>query len=384
MPRGPDIDAAADSSIAARAHIPALDGLRGIAILLVIPHNADIFSDSASWLWPIALIAHAGWIGVQLFFVLSGFLITRNLLDTRRDANYLRSFYVRRALRIFPLYFLTLFVGLIVLPHVVQFSPEALASHRHQMWLWTFLSNWAQPFGAAVVGFSHFWSLAVEEQFYLVWPFVVLFAAGTRLFWVSVVVAVAAFVSRVVLMQAGAVPDMLYMFTNCRMDALALGAAGAALSLTPAFMQWLAGNIRALYLSIFGVLVAAALFSHSYSVYDSRTLIVGQTLLAGAFAVLIVSVGSIPARSFGHFLRRMFETGWLQTVGRYSFAMYVFHMPILVAYGDSLHSALSFAGSATPLLYALSAIVLSFLAGLVSYHLLEKHFLRLKAALAPR
>jgi peptidoglycan/LPS O-acetylase OafA/YrhL len=200
MPRGPDIDAAADSSIAARAHIPALDGLRGIAILLVIPHNADIFSQSAPWLWPIALVAHAGWIGVQLFFVLSGFLITRNLLDTRRDANYLRSFYVRRALRIFPLYFLTLFVGLVVLPHVVQFSPGALASHHNQVWLWTFLSNWAQPYGLEVSGFSHFWSLAVEEQFYLVWPFVVLFAAGTRLFWVSVVVALAAFVSRVVLM----------------------------------------------------------------------------------------------------------------------------------------------------------------------------------------
>jgi len=381
MRRGRDIDT--DSVNAARAHIPALDGLRGIAILLVIPHNADIFSNSASWLWPIALIAHAGWIGVQLFFVLSGFLISRNLLDTRRDANYLRSFYVRRALRIFPLYFLTLFVGLVVLPHVVQFSPAALASHHHQIWLWTFLSNWAQPYGLEVSGFSHFWSLAVEEQFYLVWPFVVLFAAGTRLFWVSVVVALAAFVSRVVLMQAGAGPEMLYMFTNCRMDALALGAAAAALSLSPPFMQWLAGNLRALYLSIFGVLVAAALFSHSYSVYDSRTLIVGQTVLAGAFALLIVSVGSIPSRSFAHFLRRVFETGWLRTVGRYSFAMYVFHMPILVAYGDSLHEALSFAGSATPLLYALSAIVLSFLAGLVSYHLLEKHFLRLKTVLAP-
>jgi peptidoglycan/LPS O-acetylase OafA/YrhL len=382
MPRGPDIDASASVN-AARAHVPALDGLRGIAILLVIPHNADIFSNSAPWLWPIALIAHAGWIGVQLFFVLSGFLITRNLLDTRRDANYLRSFYVRRALRIFPLYFLTLFVGLVVLPHFVQLGAGALASHHNQIWLWTFLSNWAQPYGLEVSGFSHFWSLAVEEQFYLVWPFVVLFAAGTRLFWVSVVVAFAAFVSRVVLMQAGASPEMLYMFTNCRMDALALGAAGAALSLSPPFMQWLAGNIRALYLSIFGVLVATALFSHSYSVYDSRTLIVGQTLLACAFALLIVSVGSIPSGRFGHFLRRAFETRWLRTVGRYSFAMYVFHMPILVAYGDSLHSALSFAGSATPLLFALSAIVLSFLAGLVSYHLLEKHFLRLKPVLAP-
>jgi peptidoglycan/LPS O-acetylase OafA/YrhL len=168
------------------------------------------------------------------------------------------------------------------------------------------------------------------------------------------------------------------------MDALALGAAAAALSLSPALMHWLAGHIRALYLSMFAVLVATALFTHSYSVYDSRSLIVGQTLLACVFALFIVSVGSIPPRSFGHFLRRMFESRWLRTVGRYSFAMYVFHLPILDAYGDSLHDALSFAGSAAPLLYVLTAIALSFLAGLLSYHLLEKHFLRLKAVLAPR
>ena len=96
----------------ARAHIPALDGLRGVAILLVIPHNADIFSNSAPWLWPIALLAHAGWIGVQLFFVLSGFLITRNLLASRGAPHYFRTFYARRALRIFPLYFLTLVAAL--------------------------------------------------------------------------------------------------------------------------------------------------------------------------------------------------------------------------------------------------------------------------------
>jgi peptidoglycan/LPS O-acetylase OafA/YrhL len=374
MPRAPDI--------AARAHIPALDGLRGIAILLVIPHNADIFSESATWLWPIALLAHAGWIGVQLFFVLSGFLITRNLIDTRREPNYLRSFYIRRVLRIFPLYYLTLFVGLVVLPQVVDLSPGALASHQHQIWLWTFLSNWMQPYGIEVSGFSHFWSLAVEEQFYLLWPFVVLFAAGSRLLWICLTLALLAVLSRVLLMHADARPEMLYMFTHCRMDALALGAAAAVLSFSPASMQWIATNLRALMLSVFGVLVVAALASHSYSVYDPRTLIVGQTLLACAFALLIVNVGSIPAGTFGHWLRSLFEMRWLRTVGRYSFAMYVFHLPILVVFGDAMREFWAFTGSATPLLYALTAIALSFVAGLISWHLIEKHFLRLKAVWA--
>jgi peptidoglycan/LPS O-acetylase OafA/YrhL len=371
-----------DRDIAAQAHIPALDGLRGIAILLVIPHNADIFSHSAVWLWPIALIAHAGWIGVQLFFVLSGFLITRNLLDTRGDDNYLRSFYVRRVLRIFPLYYLTLLVGLVVLPHVIDFSPGALASHHNQIWLWTFLSNWVQPYGIEVSGFSHFWSLAVEEQFYLLWPFAVLFAAGSRLLWVCLALVLLALLSRMLLMHAGAKPEVLYMFTNCRMDALAMGAGAAALSLYPAWTQWLARNIRAVQLIVLAVVLVAAFFSHSYSVYDPRTLIVGQTLLAAAFALLIAGIGSIAPNTFGHTLRRLLEMRWLRTVGRYSFAMYVFHMAILLAFGDSILDALAFAGSATPLLYSLAAILLSFLAGLISYHLVEKHFLRLKPVLA--
>ena len=130
------------------------------------------------------------------------------------------------------------------------------------------------------------------------------------------------------------------------------------------------------------VLVVTALFSHTYSVYDPRTLIAGQTLLAAAFALLILTVGSIQPRIFGHSLRRLLESRWLRSVGRYSFAMYVFHLPILVAFGDSIRDALAFSGDAMPLLYALTAILLSFAAGFLSYHLVEKHFLRLKSRFA--
>ncbi len=374
MPGSPDI--------ARRAHIPALDGLRGIAILLVIAHNADTFSNSAAWLWPVALLAHAGWIGVQLFFVLSGFLITRNLLDTRGGDSYLRSFYVRRALRIFPLYFLTLIVALLILPHIVALSPGALASHQHQVWLWTFLSNWAQPYGQEVSGFPHFWLLAVEEQFYLFWPFVVLLATGTRLLWICVAIAVLALLSRLLMMHAGARSEMLYMFTHCRMDALALGAAAAVLQLSPGVPQWIGRHFRAVLLATIGVLVATGLLSHTFSVYDPVTLLYGQTLLAAAFALLMVGIDAIPPGTVGRRLAGLLEARWLRSVGRYSFAMYVFHLPIHMASGHVIRDAVAFTGSAAPLSYAVVAIVLSYLAGMVSYHLLEKHFLRLKAVLA--
>ena len=365
-----------------RAHVPALDGLRGIAILLVIPHNADTFSQSAAWLWPVALLAHAGWIGVQLFFVLSGFLITRNLLARRGSGDYLRSFYVRRALRIFPLYFITLLVGLVVLPRLVEFTPSALASHQNQFWLWTFLSNWAQPLGHEVSGFSHFWSLAVEEQFYLVWPFVVLLAAGTRLFWICVIVAVLALVSRIVMMGAGAKPEMLYMFTHCRMDALALGAAAAVLSRNFVAMQWITRHVRPLMLAVLGVLAIAALGTHVFSVYDPGTLIVGQTLLAVAFAITLLTIERFPRGTLFGAIPRVLELRSLRLVGRYSFAMYVFHLPLLSVFGEELRRAAEPTGSAAPLVYAIGAVALSFLAGMLSWHLIEKHFLRLKSVLA--
>ena len=155
-------------------HIPALDGLRGIAILLVVLHNAPDFpTHSSGFIWLAAIVGTVGWIGVELFFVLSGFLITRQLLDSQRSGNYYRAFFGRRILRIFPLYYVALLIGLVVFPLVFPGAVDSSSPRRDQIWLWTFLFNWAHPFGTAGFGFSHFWSLAIEEQFYLIWPFVV-------------------------------------------------------------------------------------------------------------------------------------------------------------------------------------------------------------------
>ena len=150
--------------------IPALDGLRGIAILLVLIHHLTIYRPEGgldSW---IAAVPLFGWCGVNLFFVLSGFLITGILLDTRDSPVFYRSFFARRVLRIFPLYYGVLFLGFVLAPLLLP-MPDAYG--RHQLWLWTYLANFAMPFGKGEPAFSHFWSLCVEEQFYLVWPFLV-------------------------------------------------------------------------------------------------------------------------------------------------------------------------------------------------------------------
>jgi peptidoglycan/LPS O-acetylase OafA/YrhL len=363
-------------------YLPSLDGLRALAILLVIPHNSDTFGPT-TWLKPAALLAHAGWIGVQLFFVLSGFLITRNLLSTRDSTNYYRMFYERRILRIFPLYFLTLFVAFVVLPHCINLSTNFLNSTPNQVWLWTFLSNWAQPFGRGVVGFSHFWSLAVEEQFYLVWPFLVLWCSGRRLVWASVAIAAAALMTRLILLSFSARPEILYMFTVCRMDALAIGAAAAVLSQSQSVDTWLRARRNLAFSFSLIAFAAVAVISNVFEIYSAATFSIGHPALAIAFAVMVMNLSSIDSHREPHWVARILSYGWVRSIGRYSFAMYVFHLPLEIAFGSRIQRALEFSGSARPLLFSLALILLSYVAGWASYHMIEKYFLRLKRKVVP-
>src|SRR5262249_49808445 len=117
--------------------------------------------------------ASYGMLGVDLFFVLSGFLITGLLLDAKGRPHYFRNFYARRTLRIFPLYYLVLAALFLVLPHLATLPMNLETAREHQGWLWAYVANFyiaAQSSWAALSYVSHFWSLAIEEHFYLIWP----------------------------------------------------------------------------------------------------------------------------------------------------------------------------------------------------------------------
>jgi peptidoglycan/LPS O-acetylase OafA/YrhL len=157
-------------------HTPALDGIRGIAILLVLVHHFTLFDPITSvgaWLGFVALL---GWSGVDLFFVLSGFLITGILIDARTSDRYFISFYARRTLRIFPLYYLVVFLCFVVLPYFPRWH-ELLVGHANlPEWpYWTYLVNFSiaerDAFQHGVLDVA--WSLAIEEQFYLLWAVLV-------------------------------------------------------------------------------------------------------------------------------------------------------------------------------------------------------------------
>ncbi|HBE71568.1 MAG TPA: acyltransferase, partial [Planctomycetaceae bacterium] len=159
-----------------RRHISQLDGLRGLAILLVTVYRFAKEIPESALLSPIKAVCGVGERGVDLFFVLSGFLITGVLIESIGQPKAYRNFLARRSLRIFPLYFMAL-GGLLAISAYSTFYRGVFAqAERNQVYLWSYLTNIKMSWEAewCFGSLDHFWSLAVEEHYYLFWPLVVL------------------------------------------------------------------------------------------------------------------------------------------------------------------------------------------------------------------
>jgi peptidoglycan/LPS O-acetylase OafA/YrhL len=366
---------------------PELDGIRGLAILGVLLTHCYSYLEDTPLTRPILTVMSFGGWGVDLFFALSGFLITGILLETRQATNYLSSFYLRRFLRIFPLYYLvlgTLFAWALVSPWaaanmpVRQEWPNYVVYLQNVPWLW--------PHGFANGHMmSHFWSLAVEEQFYLVWPFVVLLLPETALLWICGVVFALALPLRLYLVSHVFGTSWASMIvTTSRMDGLFVGAACVLLLRKYRDFPWkliiLSGVTGA------GLLTWVAVFHHRApgqpigSGFHIRTFgVTAIALLVGA--LLGLSQKHLPA------LERIFTTRWLRFFGRYSYGIYVFHVPIydvasrLVAPRLGLQFPLAL-GPACLFILVINAI--SVAVAVVSFEFLESRILQLKGRFAPR
>lgn len=363
--------------------IATLDGLRGIAILLVLVLHFTMYGGSLSAAGTDRLverIARAGWIGVDLFFVLSGFLITGILYDAKGREGYFRSFYVRRLLRITPLYYgaLVLFLGL--LP-VVWPAHEGLAGLRGEgVWYWTYLINFRiaaegwPHFGAL----GHFWSLAVEEQFYLLWPLAVFLLRRRPLMALCAACMALAVATRLALHLAGHAPAA-FVLAPARLDALAAGALLALAVRGPAGLPAVARWAKPAAIAGAAGLLALFAWKGGLPAEDPAVSVAGQALLALGFAaVLALALEAEPGSRGGRWL----AAPVLVFFGRYSYGLYVLHHPLLFLKpeGWSYDNLPLVLGSRLPgwLLFIAAGIGVSVVLALLSWHLWEKPFLDLK------
>lgn len=374
-------------AIAEPARIMPLDGVRGVAILLVVLHNTGAVSGALSSfalkLW--ASLVNPGWVGVQLFFALSGFLITRILLESKGADGYFRRFYVRRTLRIFPLYYAAVAVVFFVAPHVRGL--EALAAHgsRSSLWYWSYLANWAQPFGGLVPSLGHFWSLGVEEQFYIAWPALVLLLRERSLAILCAAMALGALAVRATFFLIYA-PDTAgsaaYDFTIARCDALASGALVAVLARHPQIMIAARRWAWRATLGIAALLAVIFVKQRGFNSLELPVATVGQTLLATLSALLVLLCVS-PANDAATIrLQRAMSTPWLRSIGKYSYAIYVIHLPLSCVLRPYIEAQLA-SGDANTRLgeyvgYVVVIFALSYLFAVVSWHVIEQPFLELK------
>jgi peptidoglycan/LPS O-acetylase OafA/YrhL len=358
-----------------RGHIPALDAIRGLAIVVVTLYRFGGGGDGPERAIDHPWLIELGQRGVDLFFVLSGFLITGILFDAKGKEHYFRNFYVRRALRIFPLYYGVLLTAVVILPRLIpSLAAEFQPVVEHQAWLWFYGANALQAYeGRWCLGpLNHFWSLAIEEHFYLVWPAVIYFSSRRTALRICGGLFAASIFARFAWLASGGNDVAAEVLTPLRMDGLVLGSWLALVARGPGGLAWLA-RWAAPWLFGCGLAAIAAellgrrLFGLPYAAWACT---------CGAF--LVLTVAAPRSGSLG----RLAGSKTLQFFGKYSYAMYVFQLPLIYLLAPLVTATglERLIGSAAigQLVYCVIVTALTTLSALASWHLFEKRLLALK------
>ncbi len=365
-------------------HIPELDGIRGIAILVVlIGHfGSTANGESVKLGRTLSEVFGLGWIGVDLFFVLSGFLITGILLDSKGSNGYFSNFYARRTLRIFPLYFLYIFVFFHVampLGHMLHHGENIDTSG--EIWYWLYLPNWWNGSGHSIKYLIHFWSLGIEEQFYFTWPLIVMLASKKILKAICVTFVIFSPVLRCIFtIHSSTPPVYLYNFTPFRLEPIALGALIAILVREDDTPVFVVRTMKYLWIPAALAFAGISLYSGTTGLAAIAISRFGYTCVDLAFASLVFFVAkSVRQNRKVGFLRNRV----LRSCGKYSYGMYVLHMPIVIFLSIPLAYLFSRIHLDTPSARVMVAIALgtglTYIVALISWNVLENPLLRLKS-----
>jgi peptidoglycan/LPS O-acetylase OafA/YrhL len=378
-------------------HVLALDGVRGLAIIAVMLHHFTVAPDGgarAAWL---ARLAEFGAQGVDLFFVLSGFLITAQLLGPRLNRRRMGRFYVRRALRIVPLYYAILLFVYLLLPIVLRETgfPQKLAEQTSASsnWPWygLFISNFRNALDGRFTNpaLDVSWSLAIEMQFYLVWPWVVRWCSRRVLKRIIWTIILASPFLRAFAWAMGANWIQILVLPFLRADILLWGA------LLAIWLDERAAGSAAAIRSLARVggtllwllpLIVTFLLAGEWNRQNWFTSTIGYSLVGLAAAGICARVLTMPPRDG---IRRLFENRGLVFISSYAYGLYLMHVPIRAMIRDVVFSPASFnAWPVAPLtgqlvFYGLAAVV-SLLPAAVVWHLWESPFIQLGHRLTTR
>ncbi len=323
--------AVATGSMEQGGYFVALDGMRGLFFLCILTlHVLEVWNHLPlpPQLRIPRMLIHWSWMAVDMFFVLSGFLITGLLMRMRGVRYAIRTFYFRRALRIFPPYYLLL--AAVFTWMVVEAGTLAPALEPARLSYWVYLQNLfiAMQGWDSFRPLSHLWSLAVEEQFYLLWPLLVLMLPMRQLRWILIGMLVLATLLRAYMVATGDSYLPVYVLLFTRLDDLAAGSLLALAAATPAGRATLARWSPWAVVVGFAVAFAIAVLRGKYWLADPVVQVFGYSanIVIGAG---LIAMMAFRERSFG--LRVLFSSPALVWLGIRSYAAYLFHWPIAIA-----------------------------------------------------
>lgn len=342
-------------------HLRELDGVRAVAALMVIfAHFFQSVKTDSTLVMAFRKYALFGLTGVSLFFVLSGFLITRILLNTKKSNSYFKTFYFRRLLRIFPLYYLFLIIYYFLLP-LLQNIP--VQTFNHQIWYWVYLQNIPMTFGINNSGPEHFWSLAVEEHFYFFWPLAIYYMNNKQIKNFIYLIIFLAFLTRAFMVSNG---YEIYYFTLSRMDELVIGAFLAILEREGKLNSYFLKKLAKFFFAglVLVIIIVVCLGGKDWASFQSLKFF----FISGFY---FFSIGTIIILQENRGLKKFLKRKEAAFTGKISYGLYVYH-PLCI------YLVNTYFNYSSVIVAFIITITSTFILASISYYFYELKFLELK------